>query len=483
MGQRIIDENAARLRRRAEAKLVACAGAAPVLSAMDTQRLLHELQVHQIELEMQNDELRQAAKLEAALKEASGLNQALEKLVAARTAELLAARDAAETANRAKSIFLANISHEIKTPMNGILGMAQLMRRNGATTQQAEQLDKIGICGNRLLDVINSVLDVSKIEAGRLDLEQHDFSLGELMHGVIPLVNERVTAKGLKLSVQLTALPEYLRGDRARLAQALVNYLGNAIKFTEQGSIALRGSKLDETENGYLLRFEVTDTGIGISSAAQALLFDVFSQADSSTTRRFGGSGLGLAITRQIARLMGGDAGVVSTPGQGSTFWLTAWLGKGKKAGTANRSSVPESAENILRRHHHGRRVLLVEDDPINREVAQMLLEEAGLETVIAENGRLALQLVERNHYALVLMDMQMPEMGGIEATQAIRKLAGKQSMPILALTANAFASERDHCLAAGMNDFITKPVRPERLFEMLLKWLSQPQASAAPVG
>ena len=227
----------------------------------------------------------------------------------------------------------------------------------------------------------------------------------------------------------------------------------------------------------------MTDTGIGINSAAQDLLFDVFSQADSSTTRRFGGTGLGLAITRQIARLMGGDAGVVSTPGQGSTFWLTAWLGKGEKADTANRSPVPESAEKILRQRYHGRRVLLVEDDPINREVAQMLLEEVGLETAIAENGRLALQLVEQNEYALILMDMQMPEMGGIEATQAIRKLAGRQSMPILALTANAFASERDHCLAAGMNDFITKPVHPERLFEMLLKWLSRPQALAAPVG
>ena len=306
MEQRVIDEKSAGLRRRAEAIVEVREAAGRVMSEVDTQRLLHELQVHQIELEMQNEELRRTAEMEAAVKDASGLNAHLEKLVAARTAELLAARDAAEAANRAKSAFLSNVSHEIRTPMNGILGTAHLMRRQGVAPAQAKQLDTIEACGRHLLGVINSILDISKIEAGRFDLEHQDFSIAELVQDVVPVINASAHAKGLQLSIQIAALPESVRGDRARLAQALVNYLANAIKFTERGKIALRGSKLEETANGYLLRFEVADTGIGISPAEQALLFEPFSQADSSTTRRFGGSGLGLAITRQIARLMGG---------------------------------------------------------------------------------------------------------------------------------------------------------------------------------
>ncbi|HSG23145.1 MAG TPA: response regulator, partial [Azonexus sp.] len=262
-----------------------------------------------------------------------------------------------------------------------------------------------------------------------------------------------------------------------------VNYLVNAVKFTEYGSITLCGSKVDETANGYLLRFEVSDTGIGISALQQDLLFEAFSQADSSTTRRFGGTGLGLAITRQIARLMGGDAGLVSVPGQGSTFWLTVWLGKGDEAGAASAASAVESAEEILQQHYRGTRVLLVEDEPISREVAQILLEDAGLDVDVAENGRVALKLTELNDYALILMDMQMPEMGGIEATLAIRQLPGRQLTPIIALTANAFACEREHCLAAGMNDFIAKPVNPDSLFQILLKYLRRPQGSALQPG
>lgn len=480
MGQRVIDERAAGLRRRAEATLVARETPGLVLSEPDTQRLLHELQVHQIELEMQNEELRRTAEMETALKDASGLNAHLEKLVAARTTELVAARNAAEAASRAKSAFLSNMSHEIRTPMNGILGSVHLMRRHGVTPAQAEKLDTIEACGRHLLGVINSILDLSKIEAGRFDLEHQDFSIAELLQDVVPVINASAHAKGLQLSIQMTALPASLRGDRIRLAQALVNYLSNAIKFTERGKITLRGSKLEETANGYLLRFEVADTGIGISPAEQVLLFEPFSQADSSTTRRFGGSGLGLAITRQIARLMGGDAGVDSTPGEGSVFWFTAWLGKGEKLPSASAATALASDEETLRRDHGGKRILLVEDEPINREIAQMLLEDVGLVVETAEDGLAALQLAEKNDYALILMDMQMPKMDGIEATRAIRLLPGHQATPILALTANAFASECERCLNAGMDGFITKPVDPAGLSRILLKYLSRPQDSAA---
>ena len=467
-----------KLRRQAEAKLVARDGIMPALSTADMQRLLHELQVHQIELEMQNDELRRTAKLEAALKETNSRNENLENLVAARTAELQKALLAAEAANCAKTTFLSNMSHEIRTPISGILGLSQLMQRKGPTPQQAKQLEKIITCGHHLLGVINNILDIAKIEAGKLDLEQRDFTIKELMQGILPLINESARAKGLEFSVELTALPEYLRGDPTRLAQALLNYLANAVKFTEQGSITLRGSKQDETENGYLLRFAVGDSGMGISPAEKALLFESFSQADSSTSRRFGGSGLGLAITRQIARQMGGEAGVESAPGKGSTFWLTCWLGKGA-ARAAPIVPVPaQSAEQRLRQHCRGKRVLLVEDEPINREVTQMLLEAVELVVDTAENGRLAIQMAEMNKYALILMDLQMPELGGIEATEAIRQLPGFESTPILALTASAFETERQRALDAGMNDFISKPVGAEHLFQILFKYLGRPQDS-----
>lgn len=464
-----------KLRRQAEAELAASGGMLPVLSAVDTQRLLHELQVHQIELEMQNDELRRAAKLEAALKETSSRNENLEKLVAARTAELRQALALAEAANRAKSAFLSNMSHEIRTPISGILGLAHLLQRKEPTPQQAAQLEKIIGCGNHLLGVINNILDISKIEAEQFVLEQRDFSIKDLMQLVLPLINENAKAKGLAFSVQIAGLPEHLRGDATRLAQALINYLGNAIKFTERGNITLRGSKLDETANAYLLRFAVSDSGIGISPAEQALLFESFSQADSSTSRRFGGSGLGLAITRQIARLMDGDAGVESISGEGSTFWLTCWLGKGASNAAPVDPAQAQSAEEILRQQSRGARVLLVEDEPINREVTQMLLEEAELVVDTAENGRQAIQLAENNRYALILMDMQMPELGGVEATQAIRQLPDFATTPILALTASAFETERQRALAAGMSDFITKPVKPDNLFQILLKYLGRP--------
>ncbi|MBS1198182.1 MAG: sensor hybrid histidine kinase [Proteobacteria bacterium] len=397
----------------------------------------------------------------------------LQALVNARTVELGVARDAAEAANHSKSAFLANMSHEIRTPMNGILGMAHIVRRGNVTPLQAEQLDTIATSGKHLLGIINNILDLSKIEAGRLVLEQKDFALGEMLHSITAVIGEAARAKGVRLLIDVSGMPGALRGDSVRLSQALVNYLGNAIKFAERGSVTLKGRIVEELDDGYLLRFEVSDTGIGMSPEQQARVFMAFEQADVTTTRKYGGTGLGLAITRHIAQMMGGDVGVESQLGSGSTFWLTARLGKGQIVAESV-EHPPEEAEAVLLREHRGKRILLAEDEPINQEVAKMFLSDVGLRLDIAGDGEIAVQMAEKCPYDLILMDMQMPVMDGLVATQAIRRLSGHcSSVPILAMTANAFADDRERCMAAGMNDFVSKPVDPKVFFETLLKWLS----------
>jgi two-component system sensor histidine kinase/response regulator len=459
---------AGRQRRRTTMPLGPAPDAQPAPARRQRQPLDSAVAERTRELAAAHEALRQSALFEREQADAERIRL---------QAQLQTTRDEAEAANRAKSAFLANMNHEIRTPLNAVIGLTHLMALDTTEPRQRDRLAKIDAAAQQLLRVLHDILDLSRIEAGKLTLQERDISVQAVIRQTADLLNASAQRKGLALRVDIGTLPTLLRGDAARISQLLMNLLSNAIKFTDQGWVRVQARITQSQAHRVQLRFDVQDTGVGIAPERQADLFSSLEQGDSSTTRRHGGTGLGLALVRQLAQAMGGEVGCTSSVGQGSTFWARIWLARTPQAvaspqpcphdrRTAGRGRL-DDALGRLRLSHRGRQVLLVDDNPVNREFASDLLTLAGLRVVLAGDGQTALDLAAAGPIDLVLMDLGLPGLGGLGTARALRRQG--MTMPIIAMTTHAASDDRQASLEAGMTGHIGKPLQPAALYESVL--------------